>query len=354
VVPLEGTHEFEFLVGSLEATMSKLGRGIDELEGNLLQGVTGSLGLQGFAEGNDSLPWSSNATLQHDVILVDDTIVGEATEGCDSFLGVVELGGSVVLSFGGEGGFAYAVDLLVALCAVMVTILSCTCNGVAHTRRMPGSDTSNLAKTFVGFAGKLGDTPTLYDTLESVTLGDADGVDHLILGEHTVHRYGFLKEGIGKVHLLGNGTTVDLDFHDVGLLLTGLDLADLGVDDGTNHSGILLDAGELTVDSPPLVVGEALGVLAERLLLGTVPVLVKATLNVFTKVGSPNGGKGTEALGSLDVSNQSNNNDGWALKDGNSLQNFTLVHLGSQLVQITNNVGHTSLVSQEGGDMGWF
>jgi len=353
-VSLERTHELELLVGSLETTMAKLGRGIDKLERDLFECVTRGLGLEGFAEGDDSLLGARDTTLEHDVILADDTVVGEASEGGDGFLGKIELGGRIILAFRGVCRLSDAIDLLVALRTMVITVLTRTGNCVAHATRMPCADTSNLAETFVSFAGKLGDTPTLDHALVSVTTSDADYVDHFVLGEHTVDGYGFLEETVCEVDFLGNGASVDLDLHDVRLLQADLDLANLGVNDGTNHSAVFLDTRELAVDSPSLIIGKTLGVFAEGLPLGAVPVLVKTTLDFLAQMRSPNGGKGAEALGSLDVTNQTNNDHGGDFKDGDRLQNFTLVHLGTQLIQIANNVGHASLVTQEGSDVGGF
>ena len=44
----------------------------------------------------------------------------------------------------------------------------------------------HLAETLVGLARKLLGVPSAGDSLESVTLGNTDGVDHLIGGEHLV------------------------------------------------------------------------------------------------------------------------------------------------------------------------
>ncbi len=66
--------------------------------------------------------------------------------------------------------------------------------------------------------------------------------------------------------------------------------------------------------------------------------------------------EGSETLGCLDVANNANDHHWWRLDDGHSLHSLFLVQLGAQLVDITHNVGHTSLVANEGGQvnrLGW-
>ena len=74
------------LVGSLEAPMPKLGRGIDELELDILQGQPRSLLQKGLAEGHHPLLRTHTAALDHQVVALHYTIVGEATHGSDVLL----------------------------------------------------------------------------------------------------------------------------------------------------------------------------------------------------------------------------------------------------------------------------
>ena len=55
---------------------------------------------------------------------------------------------------------ADAVDLLVQLGTVMVTLLTSTGNRELDTRWMPGSDTSDLTKTLVCLTGQFACVPT--------------------------------------------------------------------------------------------------------------------------------------------------------------------------------------------------
>lgn len=191
---------------------------------------------------------------------------------------------------------------MVARCTVVVTHLTSTGNSPLDVVRVPGTNTGDLTQALVSLTGQLGGTPTAGDTLETVTLGDSNDVDHLVLLEDAVDLDGLLKEVAGEVNLVGNGTTVDLDLHEVGLLLLEGSLADLGVGEDTDDSAVLLDALELAGDGGAAVLSVLLGVLGEGLLLALVPVLVEATLNLVTQVLSPDGSERAETTGSLDVS----------------------------------------------------
>ena len=64
-------------------------------------------------------------------------------------------------------------------------------------------------------------------TFDSVTLGDADDVDHLILGEDVLDGDRLLHETTSEVHLLGNRAAVQLNLVNVGLLLALAEQLDL-------------------------------------------------------------------------------------------------------------------------------
>ena len=112
----------------------------------------------------------------------------------------------------------------------------------------------------------------LVPTLESFALGDADAVDHLVLGEDGLASDLLLEEVSGPVHLLGDGASVDLDLHDVSFLLAAAEQLLLSVADEAHHAAVLLNLVQLLGD---LLLAEVilplLGGLGERLLLALGP-----------------------------------------------------------------------------------
>ena len=204
-------------------------------------------------------------------------------------------------------GLADTVDLVVDRGTVVVTHLTRAGDGPLDVGRVPRADTGDLAETLVGLARELLGAPTRGDTVVTVTLGDGNAVNHLVHLEDGVDGDGLLEELVAEVDLVLDGATVDLDLHEVGLLLLKRRHADLGVGQDTDDGAVLLDALELAGDGGAVVLRVALGVLGEGLLLGLVPVLVEPAADLVAKVLSPHGSERTETTGSLDVSDQTNN-----------------------------------------------
>ena len=61
----------------------------------------------------------------------------------------------------------------------------------------------------------------------------------------------------------------------------------------------------------------------------------------------------SKTIRGLSVTNETNANHWWGLEDGDSLSNFFLVELGAWLLDISENVSHTGLVTHESGQMAW-
>lgn len=109
-------------------------------------------------------------------------------------------------------------------------------------------------------------------TLGSLSLSDSYDIDHLILSEHGVDWEGLLKVLLGPVQLLGDGSSVELDFHNVGLLLALLKKLHLGVGNDSDDRTVLLHDLEVVLN---LLLSQSilplLASLSECLLLGLVP-----------------------------------------------------------------------------------
>ena len=145
---------------------------------------------------------------------------------------------------------------------------------------MPCTNASNLAETLVRLARKLLSAPPVRDTLETVTLRHRDDIDNLVLLEDGADWYGLLEQTLRELDLIGDLATVDLDLHEVRLLLGETSLADLGVRKDTNDRAVLADALEFAGNALATVLGRLLGVPGESLLLRAVPVLVESSLQL--------------------------------------------------------------------------
>jgi len=347
----EGAHELRLVVESLETTVTELGGSVDELELDLLELVAGSLGEELLTESKGALLDTNAAALDHEPVLVDHAVARPATYGVDALFGEVGVsGGALVVA-----GAADTEDLLGDFGTVEVTELTSTGHGVHKTGRVPAANASNLTETTVSLTGKTGDAPTGANTFVTHTLGDTADVNVLVLGEELVDGDLLLEEVLGEVDLLGDGTTVDLDLEDVGLLDAELELLDLGVSDDADNVAVVLDALEFLVDGGALAifaVSVLLGVLGEGLPLGLEPVLVEAAPAFVGEVLGPDGGEGTEASGGHHVTDDADDVHGRGLDNGNGIEGFLLVHLGARALDITDDVSHASLETHEGGEVG--
>jgi hypothetical protein len=85
-----------------------------------------------------------------------------------------------------------------------------------------------------------------------------------------------------------------------------------------------------------------LGIVCKGLLLAAVPVLVEPALELIGEVRSPDSGEGAETARSLDIANDTNDDERRGLNDSDGLDNLTLVHLcahmwRSEKAQTTKN-----------------
>lgn len=355
---LELAHESKFFRFGLVATMTEFGRSVDELESDLFVCRTRGLWLAGLAKGENTLLGTDSATLDEDEVLLDFTIVWETTQWCDSlfswigFCCGIEVG-CLALSFLNTTGDA--VDLLVHLGTVVVTILTCAGNREEHSGWVPGTNTGDLAKTLVCLSWELLSSPSVGDTFVSVTLGDTGNVDHFRFRKDLLDGNSLFHIVLCECNLISDRSTIKLDFHDVCLLLAEvLELINLGVGDDTNNLAVLCDFVELFfVSLLSWFGGEELVVFVESLLLGTLEVLVEASLGGIRETATKHSVKLAKTTWGLDISNDTNNHHWWSFNDGDGLNNFLLVGLGTDFVGLTNDVSHTGLVSLEGSKVNW-
>ncbi len=153
LLSLGSSIESGLFFGSLESTVSDLTGGIDELK--IDDFVSRSLDLrnEGLSEDESSLLETDAASLDHDVVVVDNTVVGEASQGGDGLFSQIVGGGSVSLSSFELEADTNSVDLLVDFSSVVVTVLTSSGNAVSDSSWMPSSDTSDLSETSVGLSG---------------------------------------------------------------------------------------------------------------------------------------------------------------------------------------------------------
>lgn len=327
--------------------MTELGRGVNKFERRrgLLEGSSSGRGREGLSESDDTLLCANDASLEEDEVVVDNTIVRKAAHWVNRLLCDVGVGGSRGL----RRSVANSIDLLVELSAMVVTVLTGSGHSVSDGSWMPSSDTGNLSETSVGLSRELLGAPSSGDTLVSVTLCDTNDVDGLVNGKDGGNINGLLEMILSKFDLVGDRATVDLNLHEVSLLLLEAGLSDLSVGEDSDDSAVLADALELSGNALTAVLRVLLGVLGEGLLLRSVPVLIEATLNLVGEVLGPDGGEGSKTTGSLDVADHTDDNHRRSLDDGDSLNDLTLVHLRSGLVEFSDDMGHACLVAHHGG-----
>lgn len=329
--------------------MTKLGGGIDELEVDLFEGSSGDLREQALSEDEGSLLGADTATLDQDEVFIDNTVVGETTEGSDVLFSQIVGSGGVVGLFVISDTLTDSVDFLVHFGSVVITSLTSSGNLESNSGRMPSTDTTDLSETSMGLSGESLGAESGSDTFVTLTLGNTEDIDHFVLVED-LGNSDFLFEVLsGEIDLLGDGTTVDLDFEDMSSLLSKVELVQLSVNDNSDNLAVFLDSVEFSGDV--LFIRPLLGILGESLLLGVHPVFIESSLELSGQVLSPDGGQSSETSGGFDVTNNTGNNDSGGFEDGGSFNGFLLVELGADLIDISEDMGHTSLEDGESGEV---
>jgi len=351
----EWSEDLVLLAGGLEATVTDLGGRVDEFDIDLLglPGLDG--GEDALSESDRSLPGAHDTTLDQNEVLVNFTVMREATHWRDVLDHSVGLSRRVVLDTADSTG-TNPVDLVVDLGTGVVTQLTASGDRPLDGARMPSTNTGDLSETSMCLTVKTADIESLDDTGHTLAARDTDSIDALAHLEDLTDANLLLEFALGPVDLLGDGATVNLDLHDVSLVLTESKLADLSGADDTDNRGVLLDSLEISgvVRLGRLVLVLAVDILGECLLLGQVPVFVEAALDIVVQVLGPDGAESAETAGGWHVADQSNDLHGGALDDRHGVDDILLDGLLTfTSLLILDDVGHASLVAHEGGQVDW-
>jgi len=353
---LEWSHKLSFFFDGLESTVTELGGGIDGFEIDFLQIFSFIMGQQRFPQQNRSLSDAHARSFNHNEIVLNFTVVREASDWINRFLGQISLGGTVVKV--GLAVFSFiastqSVDLFVDLNSVVVTFLTASGNGVGDSRWMPRTNTSDLSETSMRFSGKFFSTPSAGYTLSSVTLSDTNAIGVVVVGEDFVDWDLLFEETLGEVDLGGGVATVDLELDDVSFLLLEWDELHLGVGDESDDLAVLFDLVQTGLLAR-FSFGPFLLVLSESQFLGFSPVLVEPPFGFIRNVLGPDGLESSESSWSLDVTDDTDADHWWAIDDGDWLDDFFLVKLVALSSDFSDDVRHTGFVTDESGQVGGF
>ena len=335
--------------------MTNLGRGIDEFNFEFEGSEGRSLWEKSLSNGDLSLSWSTDTTFNEEEILVNDTVMWESTEWGD-VLGVsISFGGSVVVDTS-DGTLTNSVDLLVDVSSMEITKITSSGNSPLDCRWMPGTDTSDLSETSSSLSWKSGDTESLDDTLSSLTSGNGDSIDHFIVLENLTDGDFSLELGDSPVNLSVNVSTVNLDFHEVGLLSSKLAFLDLSGNKDSDDGAVLSDSLDISVHVflGVLWLGIFLSVVLESVFLGNVIVLIESSDDTGWEVLSPDGRESSKSSWGINVTDHTDDLNWWGLDNGDWLNDILLDGLFTlSLLHVSDDVSHTGFVAHEGGEMDW-
>jgi hypothetical protein len=165
---------------------------------------------------------------------------------------------------------------------------------------------------------------SLDDSGNSLTLGDSQNVDHLILVKDRINFNFFFEESLGEIDFLRDVSSVDLDFDDVIFLLSEVQQFHLGVGNNSDDGAIFFNSVQFNVNVS-LGFSYVFLVFSESLLLRIAPVLIESSQSVSIQLISPNSGQSSQSSGSFNVSNQTNNNHRGSFNNSNSFDDFLFV-----------------------------
>jgi len=206
----------------------------------------------------------------------------------------------------------------------------------------------------MGFTVKSLDTESLDNTLHTFTSGNTVDVNAFVHVEDITNADFLFEFSVAEINFIINRSSVNLDFHNLSLGLSELELSNLGGSKNSDNGTVLGDTVNVSLDGFLGVLGLliAIVVLAECLLFGSHPVFVHATLDIGIEVLGPDGGKSSKTTWCLNITDHTDNLHGWAFNNGAGVDDIFLDHLLTfTSFLVLNDVSHTGLVSHECGHM---
>jgi len=126
---------------------------------------------------------------------------------------------------------------------MVVSQLTSSGNIPSYSGRMPGSNTSNFSVTSMGFLLEMFNSESFDDSLESFTLGNSENIEIFVLFENAVNSDFFFEKSISEINFLINGSSVNLNFNDVILLLSVVvHKVHLSSGNNSDNSAVFLDS----------------------------------------------------------------------------------------------------------------
>jgi len=349
------SEELIFLLWGLEFTVTNLGRGIDEFDLELEVGERTGLWEKSLSDGDLSLSWSADTTLDEEEIFVDNTVMWESTDW-GNVLGVsISFGRSIVVDTS-DSTLTNSVDLLVDVGSMEVTEVTSSGDSPLDCRWMPGTDTSDLSETSSGLSWESRDTESLDDTLGSFTSGNGDSINHLIVLENLSDGDFTLEFRLSPCNLSSSVSTIDLDFHKIALLSSEVNFLDLSGNKDSDDRAEFGNSLDVSVDVflGGGILGVFLGVVLESVLFGSRVVLVESSEDTSWEILSPDGGESSETSWGINVTNHTDDLAWWGLDNGDGFNDILLDGLLTlSLLHVSDDVGHTGFVSHEGGEVDW-
>src|SRR6267378_6431645 len=193
----------------------------------------------GRSKGDKPVCWSWNGSPQECEFCLDWSIVEEPSFRSDVC--------SVVSDFQ---------NLFVILSPLSKSHLACSRYGVHDVVRMPGTDRAYSSNSLSRFVFELLYSPSFYWTLNALSFCNPDDVHVHSFFEYISNLHFLAEELLGEFQLILYSSSIDLYFHQIGLLLSDLGQTRLASGDGPHLHNPFLSGLEFL---PALVIVELLG-----------------------------------------------------------------------------------------------